>query len=61
MVWLPGTKVAGQSLENEEHADKQMNFGFTLGDDTIHEPYFYVTAYPLPDEFAELPLPAGTT
>ena len=60
MLWLPGETVPGQDPENEEYADKQMGFGFTLGDETISEPYFYVTAYPLPDAFPTLPLPAGT-
>lgn len=61
MLWLPGDKVPDQDPDNEEYADKQMNFGFTLGDQVISEPYFYVTAYPLPDAFRELQLPAGTT
>jgi hypothetical protein len=61
MTWLPGDKVPGQDPDNEEYADKQMTFGFTLGDDIIHEPYFYVTAYPLPVAFPTLRLPAGTT
>ena len=26
-----------------------MNFGFTFGDENIPQPYFYVTAYPMPD------------
>lgn len=60
LVWLPGEKIAGQDPENEEYSDKQMNFGFTFGDDGIPEPYFYVTAYPLPDGFPSLRLPAGT-
>ena len=60
MAWLPGEKVPGQDPENEEYADKQMGFGFVLGDETIPEPYFYVTAYPLPDAFPSLPLPTGT-
>ncbi len=38
-----------------------MNFGFTLGDAGIPQPYFYVTAYPLPDAFPNLELPAGAT
>jgi len=62
MVWLPGDKLPGQdplSLEAAETADKQMNFGFTLGDDTIAEPYLYVTAYPPPDAPPALPLPEG--
>ena len=61
MLWLPGPKIAGQDPDNEEYADKQMNFGFTFGDETISEPYFYVTAYPLPDALADLKLPAGAS
>ena len=60
MLWLPGDKIAGQDPNDEEYADKQMNFGFTLGDDGIPEPYFYITAYPLPDGFPAHELPAGT-
>ena len=60
LTWLPGEKVPGQDPENEEYADKQMGFGFVLGDETISEPYFYVTAYPLPDALPTLPLPTGT-
>ena len=61
MLWLPGEKVPGQDPKNEEYSDRQMNFGFTFGDEGISEPYFYVTAYPLPDGFASLQLPAGST
>jgi len=60
MLWLPGGKIEDQDPENEEYSDKQMNFGFTFGDEGIPEPYFYVTAYPLPADFAGLELPAGT-
>ena len=60
MLWLPGEKIEGQDPDNEEYSDKQMNFGFTFGDESIPEPYFYVTAYPLPDGFPELELPTGT-
>jgi len=60
MLWLPGEKIPGQDPDNEEYSDKQMNFGFTFGDEGIPEPYFYVTAYPLPDGFASLQLPAGS-
>jgi hypothetical protein len=60
MLWLPGEKIAGQDPDNEEYADKQMNFGFVLGDDSIAEPYFYVTAYPLPDVLPSISLPAGS-
>ncbi len=60
MLWLPGDKIPGQDPNDEEYSDKQMNFGFVFGDDGIAEPYFYVTAYPLPDGLAELELPPGT-
>jgi hypothetical protein len=60
MLWLPGNKVPDQDPENEEYADKQMNFGFTFGDDGIPEPYFYVTAYPSPEGFSKIELPHGT-
>lgn len=60
MLWLPGEKIEGQDPDNEEYSDKQMNFGFAFGDESIPEPYFYVTAYPLPDGFPSLELPAGT-
>ena len=61
MTWLPGEKVPGQDPDDEENADKQMNIGFTLGDASIPEPYFYVSAYPLPEAFPKLQLPTGTT
>ena len=61
MMWLPGEKIADQDPNDEEYSDKQMNFGFTFGDEGILEPYFYVTAYPLPDVFPGLDLPAGAT
>jgi len=61
MIWLPGDKIEGKDPDDEEQADKQMNFGFVFGDDTIPEPYFYVTAYPTPDALPNVDLPAGTT
>jgi hypothetical protein len=61
MLWLPGGRIAGQDPDNEEYADMQMNFGFTFGDEGIPEPYFYITAYPLPAVLPKLPLPPGTT
>ena len=60
MLWLPGDKMPDQDPDNEEYADKQMNFGFTFGDDGIPEPYFYVTAYPFPDGLSLVELPDGT-
>lgn len=60
MMWLPGMKIPGQDPEDEENSDVQMNFGFTFGDDFIPEPYFYISAYPLPDTLPGLSLPDGT-
>lgn len=59
MLWLPGDMIPGQNPEDEESADVQMNFGFTFGDDTVPEPYFYATAYPLPDGFPASELEDG--
>jgi len=61
MMWLPGEKIPGKDISNEEVSDKQMNFGFTLGDAGIPEPYFYITANPLPEAFPLLELPRGAT
>ena len=36
-----------------------MNFGFSPGDSGIPEPYFYITAYPLPDKLVGSPLQQG--
>ncbi len=57
VVWFSGRLVPGQDPANEEYADEQMNFGFSTGDNSIAEPYFYVTAYPTPDAFTSQPLP----
>ncbi|MCP5096908.1 MAG: hypothetical protein GY943_15270, partial [Chloroflexi bacterium] len=59
VVWFSGRLVPGQDPENEEYADEQMNFGFSTGDSSIAAPYFYVTAYPTPDQFANQPLPTA--
>ena len=59
VVWFSGRLVPGQDPDNEEYADEQMNFGFSTGDEGIAEPYFYVTAYPTPETFAQQELPAN--
>ena len=58
MLWFSGRLVPGQDPDNEEYADEQMNFGFVPGDDSISEPYFYITAYPLPDGLTKTRLPS---
>lgn len=57
LLWFSGRLVPDQDPDNPEYADEQINFGFVTGDDSIAEPYFYATAYPTPDTFAERPLP----
>ncbi len=59
MLWLSGRLVPGQDPNDEENADEQMNFGFSVGDEGIKEPYFYITAYPLPNGLVGSPLPSG--
>jgi hypothetical protein len=59
VLWLSGRLVPGQDPANADYADEQMNFGFVTGDGSIPEPYFYVTAYPVPDTFTNSPLPEG--
>jgi hypothetical protein len=59
VVWFSGRKVPGQDPSNPEWANEQMNFGFSTGDDSIPEPYFYATAYPEPAGWKESVLPAG--
>lgn len=59
MLWFSGRLVPGQDPNDEENADEQMNFGFSLGDGILPEPYFYITAYPQPEGFLGSPLPKG--
>jgi hypothetical protein len=39
--------------------ERQLGFGFSTGDDSIAEPYLYLTAYPEPAAFTEIDLPDG--
>lgn len=59
LLWLPGGTIPGQDPADEENTDKQMNFGFAFGDEMIAEPYFYVSAYPMPEQLRDFELPAG--
>ncbi|MBW7883978.1 MAG: hypothetical protein H3C34_15315 [Caldilineaceae bacterium] len=59
VVWFSGRLVPGQEDGDPEHADEQMNFGFSTGDEGLAEPYFYAMAYPTPDGFVGQPLPDG--
>jgi Family of unknown function (DUF5996) len=59
MLWFSGRLVDGIDPADEENADEQVNFGFSVGDEANPEPYFYITAYPLPDGLETVQLPEG--
>ena len=59
VLWFSGRLVPGTDPADPEYADEQMNFGFSPGDQSIPNPYFYATAYPTPDGLTDVELPAG--
>ncbi len=59
LLMFSGRRVPGADPTDEEAADENMNFGFLPGDEGIAQPYFYATAYPTPNGFADAPLPEG--
>ncbi|TQV85979.1 DUF5996 family protein [Aliikangiella coralliicola] len=59
VLWFSGRLVPEQDPDDEENADEQMNFGFSVGDQQTPEPYFYFTAYPTPENFNRISLPSG--
>lgn len=59
MNWFSGRKVPGADPADEEASEEQMNFGFSTGDNGIPDPYFYITAYPLPAQLVKTKLPQG--
>ena len=59
MNWFSGRLVPSVDPADEESADEQMSFGFVTGDGSIPDAYFYVTAYPAPDNWTDLALPEG--
>ena len=59
LLWFSGRRVPGHETEKPGFADEQMNFGFSTGDGGVPEPYFYITAYPLPPELPATPAPPG--
>jgi len=58
LSWYSGRLVPDQDPQDEDAADEQMTFGFSTGDNTIADPYFYATAYPEPPGFVGSDLPA---
>jgi Family of unknown function (DUF5996) len=61
LLWFSGRLIPGQDPKRASRSDEQMNFGFSPGTDDIGDAYFYVTAYPAPEGFIGLPLPADAS
>lgn len=59
LVWFSGRLIPGEDAADAENADEQMAFGFSTGDDSIGEPYFYITAYPWQEALSQFDLPPG--
>lgn len=57
LAWFSGRLVPGVDPADEESADEQMSFGFSTGDEKISTPYFYISAYPMPEKLKEIELP----
>lgn len=60
-VWFSGRIVPDTDPNDAEYADEQMSFGFTTGDEGISDPYFYISAYPMPDALKDTSLPADVS
>jgi hypothetical protein len=52
-----GKLIDGQDPQNWDYSREQMNFGFSMGDKEIPEPYFYITAHPFNENLFNLELP----
>ena len=49
MLWFSGRLAPGTDASIPRNSDEQMNFGFSTGDASIPEPYFYATVWPRPE------------
>ena len=54
MSWFSGRGVPGKDADDAELSREQMMYGFSTGDDTVPDAYFYITAYPVPDGLQNL-------
>lgn len=59
LVWFSGRLAPGVDPDDAENADEQMAFGFSTGDSSVPEPYFYITAYPWQETLLQYEAPAG--
>ena len=58
-LWFSGRLIPDGDPMDAENSDEQMNIGFLFGDDSIPEPYFYITAFPWQESFKDTALPQG--
>ena len=57
MSWYSGRLVPGKDPNDPEASKEQMMFGFSTGDETIPDAYFYILTYPVPEKFPDFELP----
>ena len=57
MSWFSGRLVPGKDPNDAESSKEQMMFGFSTGDDSISDPYFYILVYPIPEGFPDFQMP----
>ncbi len=60
LLVFSGRLIPGQDPNNWDYSREQMNFGFSPGDSGITEPYFYITAYPFPEDVLSKKILNGT-
>lgn len=56
LSWFSGRLVPGKDPKNPEESQEQMTFGFSTGDESIADAYFYATAYPTQESLPDLTL-----
>jgi len=57
LLVFSGKLIDGADKLSWENSREQMNFGFSLGDAVLGEPYFYITAYPFNKRLFDYKLP----
>lgn len=60
MSWFSGRLISDKDPNDPDSSKEQMTFGFSTGDDTITDAYFYITAYPLPEGLSNLKPPKNS-
>ena len=58
MSWFSGRLVPGKDPKDVDSSKEQIMFGFSTGDQTIPNAYFYVLPYPVHKELSKIELPA---